>query len=218
MSITSPVSAAAPRPTLLADALTAAWGPSSLTASRAQRFAKNATLVVAGALLVGVLAQVRIPLPLVPITGQTLGVLLVGSALGARRGAAAMVTYMLMGLAGLPVFSGFLGGPAAIAGPTFGFILGFIPAAALAGFFAERAWDRRSLRALAGFLAASAVPFLVGIPYLMGVSALVLGEPMGVATALAVGLVPFIPGGVVKAALAAILMPLAHRGVRKLER
>ena len=215
MSITSP----AHRPTLLADALTAAWRrPSDAATSRAQRFAKNATLVVAGALLVAVLAQVTIPLPLVPITGQTLGVLLVGSALGARRGAAAMVTYAAMGLAGLPVFAGFMGGIAALASPSFGFILGFIPAAALAGFFAERAWDRRSLRALAGFLAASAMPFLFGIPYLMAVAALVLGEPMGVSAAVAAGLVPFIPGGVVKAALAAVLMPLAHRGVRRLER
>src|SRR5699024_8847739 len=83
------------------------------------------------------------PLPLVPITGQTLGVILVGAALGSRRGAAALLTYLLVGLAGAPVFAEFSGGPASVLSPSFGFILGFVPAAFVAGWFAERAWDRR---------------------------------------------------------------------------
>ena len=71
---------------------------------RARALALDAGLVVAGAAIVAVLAQVEVPLQPVPITGQTLGVVVVGAALGARRGAAALLTYMLAGLAGLPVF------------------------------------------------------------------------------------------------------------------
>ena len=127
---------------------------------------QDAGLVLAGAGVVALLAQATIPLPLVPITGQTLGVILVGAALGSRRGAAALLTYLLVGLAGAPVFAEFSGGPASVLTPSFGFILGFVPAAFVAGWFAERAWDRRPLLAMVGFVAASAVPFLVGVPYL----------------------------------------------------
>ncbi len=111
--------------------------------SRARAFALDAGLVIAGAAVVAVLAQVSIPLWPVPITGQTLGVIVVGAALGSRRGAAALITYMLVGLAGLPVFADFTGTIAAVAKPSFGFVIGFIFSAFVAGWFAERAWDRR---------------------------------------------------------------------------
>ncbi len=111
--------------------------------SRGRALAVDVTLVLAGVLLVALLAKVAVPMWPVPITGQTLGVILVGTALGARRGAAALLTYMLAGLAGLPVFAGLTAGPAYVLSPSFGFIIGFIPAAFLAGWFAERAWDRR---------------------------------------------------------------------------
>lgn len=174
-------------------------------------------LVLAGAMLVALLAQVTIPLPIVPITGQTLGVLVVGAALGARRGAAALTTYMGAGLAGLPVFAGFTGTIAAVATPSFGFILGFIPAAFIAGWFAERAWDRRPYLAMIGFVAASVVPFLVGVPYMAYVLNVVMGAGYDLAGILAVGVTPFIAGGLVKAAIAALVIPAAWRGVRALD-
>ncbi|MFC7457341.1 biotin transporter BioY [Brachybacterium sp. GCM10030267] len=178
---------------------------------------RDAVLVLAGTAVVALLAQVTIPLPLVPITGQTLGVILVGAALGSRRGAAAMLTYLLAGLAGAPIFAEFTGGPAAVLSPSFGFILGFVPAAFVAGWFAERAWDRRPLGAMAGFVAASAVPFLIGVPYLAMILNAVMGAELGLGGILAAGVWPFIPGGVVKALLAALLIPAAWRGVRALD-
>ena len=174
-------------------------------------------LVLAGVGVVALLAQVTIPLPLVPITGQTLGVILVGAALGSRRGAAALLTYLLIGLAGAPVFAEFSGGPASVLSPSFGFLLGFVPAAFVAGWFAERAWDRTPLLAMAGFVAASAVPFLFGVPYLAMILDAVMGVELGLGGVLAAGLWPFIPGGLVKAAMAAVLIPAAWRGVRALD-
>ncbi|MCT1430429.1 biotin transporter BioY [Brachybacterium muris] len=177
----------------------------------------DVVLVLAGAALVALLAQVTIPLPIVPITGQTLGVLVVGAALGARRGAAALTTYMLAGLAGLPVFAGFTGTIAAVATPSFGFILGFIPAAFLAGWFAERTWDRRPWLAMVGFVAASIVPFLVGVPYMAYILNVVMGAGYDLGGIIAVGVTPFIAGGLVKAAIAAIVIPAAWRSVRALD-
>ena len=104
--------------------------------ARTRAFALDAALVVTGAAVVALLAQVSIPLWPVPITGQTLGVIVVGAALGAPRGRG-LTTYMLLGLAGLPVFAGFTGSIAAVAKPSFGFILGFIPSAFVAGWFAR---------------------------------------------------------------------------------
>jgi biotin transport system substrate-specific component len=72
---------------------------------------------------------------------------------------------MLVGLAGLPVFAGAMAGPAYMLSPSFGFVIGFIPAAFVAGWFAERTWDRKPMLAFLGFTAASVVPFLVGVPW-----------------------------------------------------
>ena len=178
---------------------------------------QDAGLVLAGAGVVALLAQVTIPLPLVPITGQTLGVILVGASLGSRRGAAALLTYLLVGLAGAPVFAEFMGGPASVLSPRFGFILGFVPAAFVAGWFAERAWDRKPVLAMAGFVAASVVPFLLGVPYLAMILNAVMGAQLGLGGILAAGVWPFLAGGLVKAAIAAVLIPAAWRGVRSLD-
>ena len=179
---------------------------------------QDAGLVLAGVAVVALLAQVTIPLPLVPITGQTLGVILVGAALGARRGAVSLAAYLAIGLAGAPVFAEFSGGPAMVLSPSFGYALGFVPAAFVAGWFAERAWDRRPVLALVGFVAASAMPFLLGVPYLAMIMTAVLGAGTDLAGVLAAGLWPFLPGGLVKAALAAVLIPAAWKGVRALDR
>lgn len=201
-----PLPRRAARRTVLADALV---GHRTL--------AKDALLVVAGVTVVAALAQVEIPMWPVPITGQTLGVMLVGATLGLRRGVAAMTAYLGLGLAGAPVFAGFTGSIAAIGTPSFGFILGFIATAAAVGALAERRWDRRPALAIALFGLASLIPFAFGIPYMAAVLA-ALGTPVDLAGALAAGFVPFIVGGVVKWAIAAAAMPLAWRGVRALDR
>lgn len=185
---------------------------------RARAFALDASLVVAGAALVAVLAQVEVPLWPVPITGQTLGVVVVGAALGARRGAAALLTYLVAGLAGLPIFAGFTGTIAAVAKPSFGFIIGFVFAAFVAGWVAERAWDRKPALAFVGFVAASIVPFLFGVPYMAFILNVVGGAELGLAEILAFGLWPFIVGGLVKAGIAALLIPAAWAGVRAADR
>jgi biotin transport system substrate-specific component len=182
--------------------------------SRALALAVDAGLVVAGAALVAVLAQASIPLWPVPITGQTLAVIVVGAALGARRGAAALVTYMAAGLAGLPVFADFTGSIAAVGKPSFGFIIGFIVAAFVAGWFAERAWDRKPWLAFVGFIAASVVPFVFGIPYMAIILNAVMGLELSFWQLLEAGLFPFILGGVVKAAIAALVIPGAWAAVR----
>lgn len=185
---------------------------------RARAFALDAALVVAGAIFVAALAQVEVPLWPVPITGQTLAVVVVGAALGSRRGATALITYLLAGLAGLPVFAGFTGTIAAVAKPSFGFIVGFVFAAFVAGWFAERAWDRKPLLAFVGFVAASAIPFLFGIPYMAFILNVVGGGSFGIGEILAFGLWPFVFGGFVKAAIAAVLIPAAWAGVRAVDR
>jgi len=185
--------------------------------SRASAFAVDAALVLAGVAVVALLAQVEIPLWPVPITGQTLGVIIVGASLGAWRGAAALTTYMVLGLAGLPIFAGLTGSLVAIAKPSFGFVIGFIFSAFVAGWFAERAWDRRPALAFVGFAAASVVPFLFGIPYLAVVLNVSLGLDLTFWQILEAGLFPFIIGGLVKAGIAALIIPGAWALVRKVD-
>jgi biotin transport system substrate-specific component len=178
--------------------------------------ATDLALVTAGAAVVALLAQVSVPLWPVPITGQTLGVVVVGAALGAWRGAASLALYLVVGLAGAPVFADFTGGLGAVMKPSFGFLIGFIVAAFVMGWLAERNWDRRFWKALLGFALASAIPFVFGVPYL----AVVLGN-LGLdnspAAVLAAGVTPFIVGGLVKAVIAAAAVPLAWKGVRSLD-
>ena len=201
---------AAPSRRVLADVI-------ARPSSRARAFALDAGLVVTGAAIVAVLAQVSIPLWPVPITGQTLGVIVVGAALGSWRGAAALTTYMLVGLAGLPVFADFTGTIAAVAKPSFGFVIGFIFSAFVAGWFAERAWDRRPGLAFVGFAAASVIPFLFGVPYLafilnvvLGARLLVLGSARGRAP-------PVHRRRARQGGLAALIIPGAWALVRKVD-
>lgn len=168
-------------------------------------------LVAVGAAFTALLAQIAIPLWPVPITGQTLAVLLVGASLGAARGAASMALYAVVGAAGAPIFTEASSGIAVLAGPTGGYIVGFIAAAGLTGWLAQRRWDRRFFGAAVAMLAGSAVTFAIGLPWL----AVVLGANLQ--DTLEWGLIPFIPGGIVKAIIAAAILPLAWRGVRALD-
>lgn len=177
----------------------------------------DVVLVIAGASLTAVLAQLVIPLPYVPVTGQSLAVLLVGASLGWARGAAALVLYVVAGLAGLPVFApeedgSHLVGPAALGQPSFGYLIGFVAAAALVGWLSERAWDRHLLTGIATFIGGTLVVFAFGLVWLAFAAGLDLAET------LRYGLLPFLPGGVLKSLLAAGLLPLAWWGAAHLER
>ncbi|MEO5920212.1 MAG: biotin transporter BioY [Pseudolysinimonas sp.] len=172
----------------------------------------DATLVVLGAAFVGGLAQVYIPLWPVPVTGQTLAVLLVGATLGSLRGALALAVYAAFGILGVPWFSEADSGFDVIAGPTGGYIIGFIASAFLVGWLSEREWDRKILKALATFAGGTLVVFAFGLPWL----AFSLG--IGVDLTLEYGLWPFVIGGIVKALVAAALLPLAWFGANKLEK
>jgi len=177
-------------------------------------YARELALVLGGVSIVALLAKISFFIGPVPITGQTLGVLIVGAALGAKRGAVTLGTYLAVGLAGLPVFAGPIAGPAYVAAPSFGFIVGFVPAAFVAGWFAERRWDRSPLRALVGFGAASLIPFLVGVPYMALVLAALGGVEVTPSLILATGVLPFILPGVIKAILAAAVIPSAWAATR----
>lgn len=203
--------AAAPRRRVLADLV-------ARPSDRSRALLADAALVLAGVALVALLAKVSFFIGPIPITGQTLGVIVVGAALGARRGAASLTAYLVAGLAGLPVFAGPIAGPVYVLSPSFGFILGFIPAAFVAGWFAERAWDRKPWLAFVGFVAASVIPFLIGVPYMALILAVVVGADVTLASVLDAGVWPFLLPGLLKAAFVALLVPAAWALVRAVDK
>ncbi len=164
-------------------------------------------LVVVFAGLTALAAQWVIPLPFtpVPITGQTFAVLMSGAVLGSRAGAASQVLYLAVGAAGLPVFAEQSGGREVLIGPTGGYIVGFVFAAALVGLLAESRHDRQFSTMLTAFLAGSAVI------YFFGVIGLMQSMEFGVNEAIAKGVVPFVFGDLIKATAAGLLVPGAWR-------
>jgi biotin transport system substrate-specific component len=172
----------------------------------------DVVLVVAGAGLVALAAQWEIKLWFtpVPITGQTFAVLLVGASLGWLRGGASLLLYFLVGLAGAPVYAGGEGGWEWVEGATGGYLVGFIFAAALSGWLAQRRWDRRFSSAVAAMLSASVVIYAFGLPWLAHVANL------GLEDTLEAGLYPFVVGDLLKLYLAGALLPGAWRLVERL--
>jgi biotin transport system substrate-specific component len=166
---------------------------------------RNALLVASASLLTALAAQIAIPVPWspVPLTGQTFAVLLTGAALGARRAFLAQALYLAEGALGLPVFAAGGAGLALLAGPSGGYLAAFPFAAALTGSLAERGWDRRFATMLAAMLLGSAVIFALG---LLQLSRFVPGAQL-----LAAGFLPFVPGDLVKSALASLAFPAAWR-------
>jgi biotin transport system substrate-specific component len=168
---------------------------------------RDAVLVTGAALLTALLAQVVVPVAgsPVPITGQTLAVVLTAAALGPYRGVAGQALYLALGAVGLPFYSEASGGVEVLVGATGGYLLGFLPAAFLIGLAARQGQDRRVTRALPLFLAGQLVIFAVGVPWLA------VAAGFGPAEALDKGFYPFLFGGVVKAAIAGLLLPAAWR-------
>ena len=171
----------------------------------------DAVLVLSGAALVGLLAQVTIHLGFtpVPITGQTLGVLLVGTALGWRRASLAMGLYVAAGVLGVPWFAGHSSG---VPMATFGYLLGFVVASAALGWLASRGADRTVARAVTSMVVGEVIIFAIAVPWLA------ISLHVGLVTAISLGLTPFITGEVIKAALAGVALPATWRLVDRTRR
>lgn len=168
---------------------------------------RDLTLITAVALLTAAAAQFRIPLPgsPVPITGQTFAVLLGAAALGPLRGSSAQSLYVLLGIVGLPVFTEASAGIQVIAGPTGGYLIGFVVASAVVGALARRGADRHVLGTVIAFAAGSAVIYALGVPWL------ILTTGMGLGEGLWLGAGVFLVGDTLKALLAGGLLPSAWR-------
>src|SRR5918993_394444 len=166
---------------------------------------RHVLLIVAGALLIYLCALVSFTIPgnPVPYTLQNFGVLLVGGALGLRRGGTAALLYVLLGVIGLPFFAEGKGGLQVIWGATGGYLIGFILAGAVVGRLAELGWDRRLGGALGATTIGTAVIYAIGVPWL----AVALG--LGPAEGIAEGLLPFLLVDVVKLVAAAVVFPAA---------
>lgn len=172
-------------------------------------FIQPVILVLLGSLFIALLAQVSIPLPFtpVPITGQTLGVALVGAALGRKLGFLTLITYLVEGASGLPVFAAGGFGLARIIGPSGGYLVAFPFAAALIGYLVERyGADRKFFPTLLSMLAGDLVVFAVGATWL-GVWLSIGGKFPGIMGVLIMGVIPFLPGSLIKASIAAAILP-----------
>jgi biotin transport system substrate-specific component len=171
----------------------------------------DAVLAVAGAAFVALAAQVSVHLGFtpVPLTGQTFAVCLVGAAFGPGLGMASMVLYLAVGIAGAPVYADHAHGWDVFTGATGGYIVGFVAAAALTGWLAERRWDRRFSTAVTAMLSGNVVIYAFGLPWLHHYL------HVSWAKALEYGLYPFVPGDIVKVYGAALALPGAWRLVRR---
>ena len=171
--------------------------------------AMTVALMMTFALITAAAAQFTIPLPgtPVPITGQTFAVLLAGAALGSRAGAGSQAIYWAMGAAVLPFYAEASGGWASATGATAGYLVGFVAAAWVVGFLAERGQDRRVWSAIPAFLAGNAVIYAFGVTWLMvSVEAITT-----MSEALTAGFTPFVIGDLVKILVAGVALPAAWR-------
>ena len=169
-------------------------------------------LVLGGSVFVALAAQVSFDLPFtpVPITGQTFAVVLVGAALGALLGLASLGLYLFVGALGAPVYAEGSHGWGVLTGPTGGYIVGFVLAAALIGALAQQRWDRRFASAVTAMLSGNVLIYLVGLPWLA------VDQGLGFEDTLEAGLYPFVVGDLLKLYLAAALLPGAWRLVERM--
>ena len=157
-------------------------------------------LIIGGSLLVAASAQIAVGYP-VPITAQTFAVLMIAALLGARRAAACLLVYLAEGAAGLPVFAHGKAGLVTFAGPTGGYLTGFVVAAFIVGLLAEKGWDRKFWTTVLAMIIGNIVIYVFGLAW--------LSHLMGLRSAFAGYLYPFIPGDLFKIALAAAALPSA---------
>ncbi len=174
---------------------------------RSSALVRDLILVLCGTGLVAGLAQVSIPWHPVPFTGQTLAVLLVGGLLGALRGTLALALYFVIGALGAPIFTDQSGGWDIITGATGGYIIGFILAAAVVGWLAERGADRRVVPMMGVLLLGNVLIYAIGVPWLARWQPAGDGVAFGWSQAYEFGVQPFILGDLLKLAVAAALLP-----------
>jgi biotin transport system substrate-specific component len=164
---------------------------------------RHVILIALGALVIALSARLVIPTVPVPFTGQTLAVLLVGGALGFRRGSAAVLLYLAIGALGAPIYAESKAGLAVIGGATGGYLIGFVVAAGLVGRLAELGWDRRLPGALVAMTVGTAVIYAIGVPWLKVTTGLPWSE------AVAVGMTQFLIWDLAKACIAGAAFPIA---------
>jgi len=171
----------------------------------------KALFVIAGTAFVALLAQIALPIPgsPIPVTGQTLGVLLIGAGYGSTLGLSTLVTYLLVGIAGAPVFAKGGSGLAHLTGPTGGYLVGMLVASLLVGALAGRKWDQKVRSALPTMLLGDAVIFTFGLFWLQNYT------HKGWSWTISAGFTPFIIGEVLKIAIAGTSLPLVWRFVQR---
>ena len=172
-------------------------------AERLNTRVRDTILVASGALFVYLTSLVVVPHDPIPWTGQTFGVLMVGGALGLRRGLLAVALYVLLGYVGLPFFAEGKSGASVILGPSGGYLIGFIVAAAVVGRLAELGWDRRFGGAIGMMLIGSVIIYAIGLPWLA------VTKDYTLSATIAAGLTPFILWDAIKLAVAAGVFPVA---------
>jgi biotin transport system substrate-specific component len=162
-------------------------------------------LIALGTALLTFSAKINLPLPYVPMTLQTLVVLVIGAAYGWRLGGATIIVYLAEGATGLPVFAGPVGGLAPLLGPTAGYLVGFVAAAVTTGWLSERGWDRSAPLLFVAMGAGHLIILAAGFAWL------VFGMKLGFEKAWLVGIAPFVAASVIKNALGAALVPAIRR-------
>ena len=180
---------------------------STLEALAGGSLARKAAIVVAGSLFIAAMTQIAVPFYPVPMTLQTLAVMLIGVTFGFRMAAATVALYLLEGLAGLPVFTGFSGGLAKFMGPTGGYLVGFLVAAAVMGFLADRGVTRGWAGMIAVLLAGEVIIFALGFGWLANL--------IGTEKAWIAGVMPFILGDAIKLVLAALIAKGVLKGAAR---
>lgn len=183
---------------------------------RTARALRAVVLVALGTGILWASAKVQVPFWPVPMTMQTFAVLVIGAAYGWRLGGVTMLAYLAEGAVGLPVFA-HGGGLAYLAGPTGGYLVGYVPAAMLVGWLAERGWDRSLPRTWAAMLMGDVIVFAAGLAWLTPFLAMAkdLGGMTALQTAVASGVTPFLLGDALKIALAGTLLPVVWRGLSR---
>ena len=164
--------------------------------------------ILLGSLLIAILAQVSIPVPFspIPITGQTVGVVLVGGFLGARRGVLSIFCYLFEGAFGLPVFAEMKSGAQVLIGPTAGYLWGFVIAAFIKGYLAERGFTKTLIKCYISCFISTTIILIAGTFY--------LSIYQGIHQALYIGFYPFLFGDIIKSAICSILLYSATKVYR----
>ncbi|MEJ1993111.1 MAG: biotin transporter BioY [Maritimibacter sp.] len=176
-----------------------AFGPSEGTAKRV----KEVVLVLAGIALLAIASKIRVPMWPVPMTMQTFAVLTVGAGLGLRLGLASLLGYVALGAAGVAVFAGDSAGLAYMTGPTAGYLVGFVAAAAAMGAMARRGLDRNVLTMAGAMLVGNAIIYVFGVAWM----AYLFGAAKGMDWVMQYGMTNFLVGDALKLALAALVVP-----------